>query len=66
MTEQVSPGSAGQTLVAHEQASGLVPHGFGMHFSGIVVTGPPMWWRHTKPGVHCVMPHAEVASQLSV
>ena len=66
MTMQVSPGSVGHTLVAHEHDSGLVPHGFWTHVSGIVVMGPPMWCRHTKPGVHWVVPHADPAAQLAV
>jgi len=66
MTMQASPGSVGHTLVAHEHDSGLVPHGFGMHFSGVVVTGPPTWCRQTNPGGHVVVPHADPAAQLSL
>jgi hypothetical protein len=50
----------GQTLVAQEHDTRLVPQGFGMHTSGMVSMGPPMWCMHTKPGVHCVVPHAGV------
>jgi hypothetical protein len=63
---QVSAGLLGQTLVAHAQESGLDPHGFGMHFSGIVVTGPPRWCRHTNPGVHWVEPHGDADAQLAL
>jgi hypothetical protein len=61
---QESPGFVGHTLVAHEHASGLDPHGFGMHLGG--ETKPPMFCKQTNPGAHCVEPHGDAGAQLSL
>ena len=64
MDVQVLPLPVGQTLIAHEHESGLDPQGSWMHISRVPT--PLIRCRHTNPGGHWVVPHADPAAQLAV